>query len=1323
MTTTLVQRPARIAVPDPGSDPILVAAPPQQSGGQQGGANFAVVLTPIISGSGSLIVTLTSQGRPVQAIAGLLFLVGSVGLGVVLFVGTRNSARRQVRENRERYLDYLENLRRLLRKVVADQHEAAAVRHPDPSTLLDACRLDARRWERRASHPDALDLRIGTGKRPLARPLSLQADTNNPLVSYDPVGLGVAQQLVERYGSLSQQPIVLPLRQIGTLSVVGDRTVGRRLARALLAQLVTFHSPDDVQVAVVRNQQLGTFWEWAKWLPHSQDEARTDGPLPSRLVANSTVELAELLAEEIEERKVNRQRRRGQEFTGRRLVVVVDSEFQPSISGLESEEGSSLADLGVHLVVLVESRAAELSVVDARISVNPDGTATTEGLADPFTVDDVSVAEIAGVARQLAPVRLSASDSGDVLTSTISLPEILGVDDPAAIDPTTTWKPRPQREFLRVPVGVGPDGRPVLLDLKESAQGGMGPHGLVVGATGSGKSEMLRTMVASLVINHSPDRLALLLVDFKGGATFADMDPLPHVAGSVTNLADDLSLVDRFKEALYGEMARRQQILSDTGKLPNVDAYEQVRAHRGNLPPLPHLLVIIDEFSELLTAKPDFAELFVAVGRIGRSIGVHLLLATQRLEAGKIRGLESHLSYRIGLRTFSESESREVIGVPDAYHLPPEPGSGFLKVDTTVFERFKAALVSSAYKPPSDDETVIAPVLPYNATNGAGALAVAQQQVLSAITDDEDDEEGTTVLRVIVDTLSMAESTPVRPVWLPPLPTALTLDSVHGREAAGEAADPRHIIALLGLRDVPSEQRQDPLTWDATGADGNLVVVGAPLSGKSTLLRTLISSLALRYAPGQVAFFCVDYGGGQLVPLEALPHVAAVATRSDGDRVRRTISDVHAMLDTREGVLRQHRLDSADALRRGRASGEVPAAIFGDVFLIIDGWGPLREADTDIEDLIVEIAQRGPTLGVHTIVSVSSPNQIRSRMGSSMGGRIELRLTDHFDSQIDRLTAQEMPQDVPGRALVRPKHFIQIALPRVDGIADTEDLGDGVRHLVKQVERRWPAGQVPVVQVLPDIVDLSSVLDSIAALGERRIALGLSERDLSPAYLNLLGGDPHLLVYGDGETGKSTLLRSVVRQLVAGSGTGSVLDGSASIGIVMVDYRRANLDLVPKDFLLAYSTSAAHTQQVCGELAGSLKARLPGPDVTPQQLRERSWWDGMEVILVVDDYDLVTGSGGSPLTPLLPYLAQGHDLGIHLIVSRRTGGASRAIFEPVMQQLNDLAPPGLLFSGDRLEGRLANGAVSRRLPVGRALYARRGAVAEQIQTFWTPPVE
>lgn len=536
------------------------------------------------------------------------------------------------------------------------------------------------------------------------------------------------------------------------------------------------------------------------------------------------------------------------------------------------------------------------------------------------------------------------------------------------------------------------------------------------------------------------------------------------------------------------------------------------------------------------------------------------------------------------------------------------------------------------------------------------------------------------------------------------------------RQPAGLAAEPRRVTALLGLVDVPGEQRQEPAEWNATGAEGNLAVLGAPLSGKSILLRTLVSSMCLRYAPGQVAFFCVDFGGGSLSPLEELPHVAAVAGRVDMDRVRRAIGDVQAMLDQREAVMRQYKLDSADALRRARASGQIPVSVFGDVFLVIDGWGALREADPDIEDVLAEICGRGPTLGVHTIVSAVSQNQIRTRMSSSIGGRVELRLTDHFDSDIDRALAKEMPTDIAGRAMVRPGHFAQIALPRVDGSTETEDLSDGVRHLVAQAEKKWPAGKVPVVQMLPEVVDFGPVAAGLAARDERRLALGLSERDLEPTYLDIFGEEPHAVIFGDGQTGKSTLLRSLVRQL-ARFGT------PQDTGIVMVDYRRTNLDLVPKELLLSYSTSAQHTFQICEELASGLAERIPGPDVTPQQLRERSWWNGLDVFLVVDDYDLVSGSAGSPLSPLLPYLPQGRDLGIHVLIARRTGGASRAIFEPVLQQLGDLSTPGVLFSGERTEGRLANGVMSRQLPRGRALLARRGQPPEQIQTLWTPPVE
>jgi len=247
-------------------------------------------------------------------------------------------------------------------------------------------------------------------------------------------------------------------------------------------------------------------------------------------------------------------------------------------------------------------------------------------------------------------------------------------------------------------VGLGEQGQLVELDLKESAQEGMGPHGLCIGATGSGKSEFLRTLVLGLIATQSPAALNLILIDFKGGATFRGLDGAPHVAAVITNLQDDLTMVDRMQDALAGEMNRRQELLRSAGNFINVADYERARANGADLDPLPALFVVVDEFSELVSQKPDFTDLFVAIGRLGRSLQIHLLLASQRLEEGKLRGLDSHLSYRVGLRTFSASESRAVLGVPDAYELPSVPGSGYLKFHTSAMVRFKTAYVSGLHR-------------------------------------------------------------------------------------------------------------------------------------------------------------------------------------------------------------------------------------------------------------------------------------------------------------------------------------------------------------------------------------------------------------------------------------------------------------------------------------------------------------------------------------------------------------------------------------------------------------------------------------------------
>ncbi|HET9500091.1 MAG TPA: type VII secretion protein EccCa [Marmoricola sp.] len=1312
MTTTLVRRPARIEPPAAEQEPLSIAPPPPRGQSAPAMAGASMMMMPIMSGTGSVTVAITQRDRPIVAVAAFLALIGSIAIGVLMMISQRSGAKRQVREGRERYLDYVEALRHRVRHQIAGQRAEQAWRFPRPDELIDLARDDTRRWERRLAHTDFLGVRLGTGAVPLAAGLTLEADTG-PLNDFDPVCLQAAQELEQRYALLRDQPITLSLRGAGQLSVVGAAVHRRALATSLLLQLATLHSPHDLSLAVVRADGVSAEWDWAKWLPHVQDPTALDGEVPARRVTTSVAALSELLAADLDDRLDRFQRSRGaQAAPASHLVVVVDGDGLDAGRHLVSPDPQvPLAALGVHVVNLLDDPRREPESVDVRLMLSDDGTlATVSGRDEPFRLDVPAPGTETVVARSLSSLRLTIENvPGDELTDTVGLPEILGVRDPARLDLGRTWRPRALRDLLRVPIGIGQNGGSVQLDLKESAHGGMGPHGLVVGATGSGKSEMLRTLVSSLVIGHGPDRLALMLVDFKGGATFASMERIPHIAGMITNLQDDLTLVDRMRDALYGEMQRRQEVLKAAGNLPNVTAYQDRIDAGEQLEPLPHLLVIVDEFSELLTAKPDFAELFVAIGRIGRSIGVHLLLATQKLEMGKIRGLESHLSYRISLRTFSEGESRDAIGVPDAYHLPPEPGSGYLKVDTTVFERFKAALVSSPYVAPSTQgPRTVVPVVPYVAVNGLGAWLAAQ--VAEGGHDGEQEHDTTpgsqTVLDVICEQITQTGADPVRPVWLPPLPAALALGDL---VTLAETADPTTSRAVLGLVDDPAHQAQFPLEWDFTGGGANLVITGSPQTGKSTLLRTLVTSMAIAYAPGDVVFYLVDFGGGSLGALQDLPHVATVTSRVDPERISRTVNDVRAALDRREALFRDHGVDSMAAYRRRRAGGEF-ADESGDVFLVVDGWGSFRDEYDDHDYAIADIAARGANFGIHVVVTVTQAMQVRMRMQGSMGGRLELRLNDAFDSELDRAVVEQIPREANGRGATgtrKQAHLFQAALP-VPALPGTDaGLEQAQDELVEQIRAKWGDRAVTRVEVLPRLVTLADLPP--VELGDRGVLVGISELNLGPAEIDLSGADPHLQVYGDGETGKSNLLKLVLHNLVSSR-------RPEDIGIAVVDHRRSLLDVVPEEYLLAYATSAEQTAQVAAEVAAAIAARVPGPDVTSEQLRNRSWWKGLEVYVVVDDYDLVATSQGDPLLALVDLLPQGRDLGLHLVLARRTGGMSRAVFQPMIQRLIDLSTPGFMFSGDRLEGRLVGGHPSQRLPRGRAMFVDRDGGVSLVQT-------
>jgi S-DNA-T family DNA segregation ATPase FtsK/SpoIIIE len=517
---------------------------------------------------------------------------------------------------------------------------------------------------------------------------------------------------------------------------------------------------------------------------------------------------------------------------------------------------------------------------------------------------------------------------------------------------------------------------------------------------------------------------------------------------------------------------------------------------------------------------------------------------------------------------------------------------------------------------------------------------------------------------------------------------------------------------VVGIIDKPFDQRRDLMWLDLSGAGGNVMVVGGPQSGKSTFLRTLVASLALSHTPTEAAFYCLDFGGGALTGLRDLPHVGSVATRRDFNRVRRTIAELIALLQQREQRFATLAVDGMATYRRLRREGRVPDDPYGDVFLVVDGWSTLRTEFEDLEPAVTELASRGLGFGVHILAAANRWMDVRPAQRDMFGTKLELRLGEPSDSVINRRAAVNVPEQTPGRGLTSDGEHFLAGLPRVDGRPQVDDLSDAVASMVKLIRTDWPGPGAPPVRLLPDELPFEQ-LPAPTPQSRGRLAVGVAEADLEPVYLDF-ESEPHLLLFGDIECGKSSFLRSLAHGITA-----SYTPTDARL--ILVDYRRSLLGTVTTDHLIGYGTSQQVTTDLIKQVVEVMNERLPGPEVTPEQLRGRSWWKGPELYVLVDDYDLVSASAGNPLAPLLEFLAQGRDIGLHVIVTRRIGGAGRAMFDPVLGRIRELASPGIMMSGPRDEGPLFGNIKPQFLPPGRGWLVTRRHGGQLVQLAWSPP--
>ncbi|SDT66498.1 type VII secretion protein EccCa [Actinoplanes derwentensis] len=1319
MGTTPYSRKARRAGPVAPAEEIALQEPPIIPEPAERGISAVLMLAPMAIASLAMVLMFLRPNAGALAYVGVMLMVlSAVAMMIVPII--RNAGQHKHRLNGERrdYLRYLGQVRRKVRGSLTEERRAARWLHPDPGALWSMA-LSQRLWERRTAHADFGEVRLGLGAR--RSTTRLVAPSSKPVEDLEPMAAHALRRFLRAYSTMQDAPIAIYLRGFSRIGFQGDLNTTRSAVRAMLAQLVVAHSPADLYLVLVTT---GPHWDWAKWLPHVQDDSAPDVTGTRRRFVTDLTQLDEALA------VLGVPERPGYEpdtpvtAIEQYVVVVLDWPLLPSGHRLGAEGYRNVVtlDIGATLgwephphTLLVQADESQLNIT----SFDHLGKSSSSPLCRP---DRMGTVAAGALARSLARYRVGAGgDTEEPLATDYDLAGMLQLGDLTRFDTAAYRSGRSPAQRLRVPIGMTSTGMQIELDIKEAAEGGMGPHGMLIGATGSGKSELLRTLVLALAARHSSEDLNFVLVDFKGGAAFVGFERLPHTSAVITNLSEELELVDRMQDALTGELNRRQEHLRASG-YPSRREYERARSEGTAMDPMPALFIVVDEFSEMLSSKPEFIDVFAMIGRLGRSLGVHLLLASQRVDEGRIHTIEGHLSYRIGLRTFSSMESRSVLGVPDAYELPNAPGNGYLRPDTTTLIRFKAAYCSGPWRPPHQRRR-------QSAQGGLVPFGTEHLVPDEPATPDEDaepdsaNEKAPVMADVLLEALR-GQGPAAHQVWLPPLTDSTTLEKLlpplveHptlglapvGGYGTGQLTVP------IGLVDLPAQQRRELLTASLAGSAGNVGVVGGPQSGKSTLLRTLITALALTHTAAEVQFYCLDFGGGALASLARLPHVGGVTGRLDRDKVTRTVLEVTNLLAHREQIFSQNGIDSMTSYRRARRTGAFQDVDpYGDVFLIVDGWYTARQDFQELDDRFGEIAARGLGFGVHLVVSAGRWTEIRPWLRDVLGTRFELKLGDPVESEVHSRTAATVP-NIPGRGITADRQHFLGALPRIDGNPDTEDLAEATAELVESLDVP-SAPRAPLVKLLPDRLPVTMLPAATAPSKEAeiRIPLGLDDVRLEPLWHDF-DANPHLLIFGDTETGKTNLLRHIARSIAAHH-------TPKEARIVFGDFRRELHDAIPQVHQIGYSMSAERLAATMAEAGQILTGRLPGPEIPPSRLAKRDWWTGGRMFILVDDFELIESGRDSPLAPLLPLLPHGAEIGLHLIIARSTSGANRGMMNPVLRRAWDLGSPGLLLSCPREEGSFLGNVKPRVLPVARGQYIDRRRSVRLVQTPEVPMPE
>ncbi|GAA3831354.1 FtsK/SpoIIIE domain-containing protein [Sphaerisporangium flaviroseum] len=1194
-------------------------------------------------------------------------------------------ALKDYRRRKEEFAEVLERLRR------ADQAERRT-EFPDPAEALLTCTGPrGRLWERRIHDADTLHLRVGLADGPAHIEMVPEAGAYGAdAKALPPVPLSHAV------------PVTVPMPQVGVMGLTGARPSSRALARWLVAQAATLHSPRDLAIVVLSaDTEAAVSWNWVRWLPHC---APHDGEDCVALVGTDAESAARRVSELVS--KINE--RRGPKGSAEHfgmgqapnafsegyasdrpynvLLVLDGARALRGLPGMPQvlQQGPTV---GIYSICvdddqrLLPEECTTVAVCDwerpafVRLRGGAAGTDTD------VIADQVTIAWCDRMARAMAPVRdVSREDADSAIPGSARLLDLLNMPDPRPDQIEAYWR---RGRTTRVPVGIGADG-PFTVDLRLD-----GPHGLIAGTTGAGKSELLQSLIASLAVANRPDEMTFVLIDYKGGSAFKDCAKLPHTVGMVSDL--DGHLTERALQSLAAELKRREHLLLDADA-KDVEDYNDLRDAGKDLAPMPRLLLVIDEFAAMVQELPDFVVGLVDIARRGRSLGVHLILATQRPAGVVTPDIAANTNLRIALRVTSATESSDVINTPIAASISKTtPGRCYVRSGASSPLAVQSARIGGRRPGDGRDKVETVHVVPLGWRGLGGPFPDRPG-------DGDDESTMVTDLAVLVETIaSTARSLGVAEQpspWLPPLPERITLDDLAPAVADGTPADAWTRLPF-GLADIPSLQRRATETYDvATG--GHLLVCGAGRSGRSSVLRAVAGAAGLHADPRDLHLYAVDCGNNALLPLVGMPHTGAVIGRDSPDRLARLTDRLLA-----EIARRQQSLASQGFADVSEQRAAVPAERRLPYLLVLfDRWEGFVAAFESYDggrliDQWLQILQEGAGAGVKVVMSGDRSTLI-GRISTLFDDRLVLKLPDPGDYTYVGMKSKDVPEHFPpGRGFRAGTGLreTQVALLAADpaGTAQVAAL-----HQIGR-DAKTRAGDIPRslrpfrVDALPPVVDLAETL----ALAEDpvpqdAVVFGVGGDSLGVRYFRAEEHGPGLVVAGPPKTGRSTTLCTMLTWLLG-----------QSYEAVLITPRRSPLrDMGGLPGVRGSFTAESDLDEIKKTVAGC---------------------SGRHVLLI-DDLELL-GNDGDLAEWITEYVGEVRDTGSLIIGAGSVEDLDAMYRGPVVAMKKSrnglLLRPSQPGDGDLLGVRLPRSVASGTGPVGRGLLVLGGAW-EQVQVARHP---